>query len=221
MDDQRRQELFEAALDGYEEGPDATLRATATGLAAAETARSIVLVEGVSDQIALETLAHILGRDLAAEATVVLPMGGAHGVGRFLTRFGPLGSGRVIAGLCDVGEEGIFRRAIVDARLGTPKGRNDLADLGFHVCDLDLEDELIRAAGQSMLESLFESQGDLGSFRTMQKQPEWRDRPFESQVRRYFGSGHRRKSRYAGLIVSALGADAAPMPLRAALDHVA
>jgi len=50
------------------------------------TARAVVLVEGVSDQIAVETLAGRRGRDLAAEGIAVLPVGGAHGVGRYLAR---------------------------------------------------------------------------------------------------------------------------------------
>ena len=45
-------------------------------------ARAIVLVEGISDQIALETLAVRRGRDLAAERVVIVPTGGAHGVRR-------------------------------------------------------------------------------------------------------------------------------------------
>jgi len=53
---------------------------------------SVVLVEGVSDQWALEALAHRRGRDLDAEGVNVVPMGGSKNIGRFLERFGPRGA---------------------------------------------------------------------------------------------------------------------------------
>ena len=70
-------------------------------------ARTIVLVEGVSDQLAVETLAERSGRDLAAERIRVVPMGGATNIGHFLDRFGPAGSHIRLAGLCDEAEAGV------------------------------------------------------------------------------------------------------------------
>ena len=49
----------------------------------------VVLVEGVSDRIAIETLAGRLGRDLAADDVTVVPVGGAHAIGRFLEDVAP------------------------------------------------------------------------------------------------------------------------------------
>ena len=46
--------------------------------------RAAVLVEGVSDRIALETLAVRRGRDLAAEGVSVVAIGGAQAIGRVL-----------------------------------------------------------------------------------------------------------------------------------------
>src|SRR5215207_1829961 len=54
---------------------------------------AVVLVEGVSDQLALEALAERRGRNLAAEGVSVLPIGGAQAIGRFVDRFGPRGLG--------------------------------------------------------------------------------------------------------------------------------
>src|SRR5919198_2049136 len=82
-------------------GPQATTRA----LARADVARAVVLVEGFSDQIALEALAARQGRDLAREGVAIVPIGGAQAIARFLTTFGPQGSGARLAGLCDLGEE--------------------------------------------------------------------------------------------------------------------
>ncbi len=44
-------------LDGYVSGPAAATEATAQALAQVGNATSVILVEGVSDQIAVETLA--------------------------------------------------------------------------------------------------------------------------------------------------------------------
>ena len=92
--------------------------------------------------------------------------------------------------------------------------------LGFYVCVADLEDELIRALGAASVEQVVDAQGDLGSFRTLQKQPEWRGRPTEEQLRRFMGSGGRRKIRYARLLVEALDLSQVPRPLDLVLAHV-
>jgi hypothetical protein len=197
-------------------GPQATRRA----LAGLDDARAIVLVEGLSDQIAVETLAARRGRNLEHEGVVVVPIGGAQAIGRFLTRFGPKGLGTRLAGLCDSGEEEVFRRSLEQAGFGSKLTRADMERLGFHVCVEDLEDELIRALGPASIEAVLESQGDLGSFRTFQKQPAWRGRTIEAQLRRYMGSADRRKLRYARLLVEALDLADVPRPLDGVLAHV-
>ena len=92
--------------------------------------------------------------------------------------------------------------------------------LGFFVCVADLEEELIRALGVTAVEDVVEAQGDLGAFRSLQRQPPWRERPPEEQLRRFFGSGSGRKIRYARLLVEALDLDQVPRPLEAVLSHV-
>jgi hypothetical protein len=182
--------------------------------------RAVVLVEGISDRLALETLAERRGRDLDAEGVSIVPIGGAQAIGRFLERFGPRGLGLGIAGLCDAGEEGEFRRGLERAGLGCGLTRADMERLGFYVCVADLEDELIRALGADVVEQVVEAQGDLGPFRTLQKQPEWRVRPLDEQLRRFMGSGGRRKIRYARLLVQALDLTEVPRPLDLVLTHV-
>jgi hypothetical protein len=220
MDVAARRARAQEVLAGYVSGPAATARATAQALAKADGASAILLVEGISDQIAIETLAARRGRDLDAEAVVVLPMGGAHAVARYLTRFGQEGAGVRLAGLYDLGEEEIFRRGLVSAGVGSPRTRSDLRRLGFHVCVDDLEDELIRAVGGSGVEALFDSQGDLGSFRSLQRQAAWRGRSVDAQMRRFLGSGSRRKLRYARLLVQAVDLDHVPQALDAVLAEV-
>ena len=80
--------------------------------------RGVVLVEGLSDQAAVEALAGRRGRDLAAEGIRVVPIGGAQAIARELERFGPRGLDVELAGLCDAGEEQDFRRGLERAGLG-------------------------------------------------------------------------------------------------------
>jgi hypothetical protein len=182
--------------------------------------RAVVLVEGVSDQRALEALAVRRGRDLDVEGISIVPIGGAQSIGRFLTRFGPQGLDVRLAGLCDAGEERDFRRGLERAGLGTNFTRADMESLGFYVCDVDLEDELIRALGATTVEQVAEDQGDLGAFRTLQRQPAWQGRTTEEQLRRWMGSGGSRKIRYARLLVEALDLARVPRPLDLVLAHV-
>jgi OLD-like protein len=182
--------------------------------------RGVVLVEGISDRCAVEALARRRGRQLRAEGIDVVPIGGAQAIGRFLARFGPSGLSIRVAGLCDAGEEPDFSRALERAGFGPGLGRSEMERLGFYVCEPDLEAELIRALGPAAVEEVAEAQGDLRAFRTLQKQPEWQGRPVEDQLRRWLGSGSRRKTRYARLLVDALDLDSIPRPLDRVLAHV-
>jgi hypothetical protein len=184
------------------------------------TTRSVVLVEGISDQRALEALARRHGRDLDADGVSIVPIGGAQAIGRYLDRYGPRGLDVRLAGLCDAAEEGEFKRALERAGLGSSLTRDDMEALGFYVCVADLEDELIRALGVDTVEGIVDAQGGLGSFRTLQKQPAWQGRPVDLQLRRFMGSGGSRKIRYAQLLVDALELARVPRPLDRVLAHV-
>jgi hypothetical protein len=182
--------------------------------------QAVVLVEGASDRAALEALAARRGRDLEAEGVSVVAMGGAQSITRYLSLYGPQGLHVGLAGLCDAAEEGEFRRGLDRSGLGSGLTRADMERLGFYVCVADLEDELIRALGAPAVERVIEAQGGLGSFRTLQKQPAWREQPVEEQLRRFMGSGGSRKIRYASLLVDALDLAQVPRPLDAVLAHV-
>ena len=110
-----------------------------------------------------------------------------------------------MTGLCDAGEAEAFRRVLGD---------------GFYVCNVDLEDELIRALGADTVERIVEAHGDLRAFRTLQKQAAWRGKSAHEQLRRFMGSGGSRKIRYARLLVDALDPARIPQPLEGVLAHV-
>jgi len=183
----------------------------------AGSARAVVLVEGVSDRVALEAVAERLGRALDAEGVSIVPIGGAQAIGRFLELFGPRGLDVRLAGLCDEAEEADFRRGLERAGFGSNLTRSEMERLGFYVCVADLEDELIRALGAARVEHVLDAHGDLGSFRTLQKQPAWQARAHEDQLRRFMGSGGRRKIRYARFLVEALDPTRVPRPLHGVL----
>ena len=185
-----------------------------------ESLSGVVLVEGVSDQGAVEALAACYGRDLDAEGIAVVAMGGAQAIGRFLAQFGPGGLDVRLAGLCDAGEERQYRRALERAGLGANLTRADLEQLGFYVCNADLEDELIRAVGAERVLQVVEAEGDLRAFRTLQGEPAWRGRPVEAQLHRFMGSGGSRKTRYPPLLVRVLDPSEIPRPLQRLLAHV-
>lgn len=179
---------------------------------AAANARAVILVEGISDRAALEALASRRGRDLRAEGVSVVAMGGAKNIRRSLERFGPRGLAVTLGGLCDEAEEADFRRGLGHVGLGTDLSRSDMERLGFYVCVQDLEDELIRALGADAVMDVIDTRGELGAFRTLQKQPEWRGRPIEQQLRRFLGN-RSRKIECAPLFVEALDLSMVPRPL--------
>jgi Overcoming lysogenization defect protein-like, TOPRIM domain len=179
---------------------------------------TVVLVEGTSDQCALVTLASRLGCDLDAAHVSVVSMDGATNIGHFLRRH-PLEVN--LAGLYDVGEERLVRRALERAGRATDGTSEGLEALGFYRCVADLEDELIRALGTDTVEQVVAAQGEMGSFRTFQKQPAKRTVPIEAQLRRFLGTTSGRKLHYARVLVEALDLRRVPPPLDRLLVRVA
>jgi Overcoming lysogenization defect protein-like, TOPRIM domain len=161
---------------------------------------SVVLVEGITDRIALEAVAAKLGRDLAAEGIELVPIGGAQAIRR---AFAVHADERVV-GLCDAPEERWFRRVLGDAT---------------YVCVENLEDELIRALGAARVEEVVAAEGDLETFRNFQNQPAWRGRTTESQLLRWMHNGDRHH-RYPPLLIEALEPARIPAPLAGVLAAV-
>jgi hypothetical protein len=161
----------------------------------------VVLVEGITDRIALEAVAAKLGRDLAADGVEIVPIGGAQAIRRAAAQY----EGERVAGLCDAGEERWFRRVLGDAT---------------YVCVKDLEDELIRALGVERMQEVVAAQGELETFRNFQNQVFWRGQPVERQLRRWLQAADGRGKRYPPLLIAALEPDELPPPLTGVLEHV-
>lgn len=183
--------------------------------------RSVLLVEGVSDQAAVETLAKRLGRDLKVEGVSIVAMGGASAIGDFLEDLmGSQGFDMKLSGLCDEAEMGDFRRGLERVGFGTSLSKSEMESLGFYTCSADLEDELIRALGVKAVLEVFDAEGELRGFRKFQNQVVWRGRPLDEQVHRFIGIKAGRKVRYGRLLVDALNLSRVPRPLVGVLDHV-
>jgi hypothetical protein len=156
---------------------------------------SVVLVEGVTDRIALEAVARRLRLDL--DGTEIVPIGGAQAIRRAAAQY----EGERLVGLCDAGEERWFRRILGEAT---------------YVCDKDLEDELIRALGAERVQDVVAAQSELEMFRSFQNQVYWRGRPVERQLRRWLQNGGR-YLRYPPLLIEAMEPDEIPRPLAGVL----
>lgn len=159
----------------------------------------VVLVEGLSDEYAVEELA----ARRAVTGVLVVPMQGATNLTRFLAAFG-----RQVLVLCDAREAQDMRRRLRES--GVPESV-------LFVCADDLEDELIRALGPPAVQAIVDREGDLRAFQSLQRQPEWRGRPEAEQLRRFFGAGSGRKIRYGRLLAAALRPPF-PEPLEALLS---
>jgi hypothetical protein len=181
----------------------------------APSARTVVLVEGVSDQVALTALARRHGRDLTAEGVEVVAMGGATNIHRHVRAHAASGAGVRLAGLCDAAEARFYRRAL--AATGLHDGATTLESLAFFVCVRDLEDELIRALGPDQAVLVVRDEGELTAFRVFQRQPAQRAKPVAQQLHRFLGTHSGRKARYARALVEALPPGVAPPPLAALL----
>ncbi len=150
---------------------------------------TVILVEGESDRLALETIARRLGMPVPH----IRAVGGSRGARRAV---GALPGERVL-GLVDAAERADFARVIDEV----------------FVCDPDLEGELVRALGAEGVEAVIAAQGGLESFRRLQRQPAQRVRSPEAQLARFFGGRSGNKQRYARLLAEALPLDGIPAPL--------
>ena len=183
--------------------------------------RTIVLVEGLTDELALTLAAQRSGCDLEAQGVSVVPINGAHAISRFLRHLAAEEPEAKLAGLYDEGEEGVVRAALERAGYGPNLDRGGLEEIGFFACIADLEEELIRAASETELLSLIELAGDSQPWRKFRNQHAWHGRPVDQQFHRFIRSVSERNSRYIRAIVETIELPRLPRPLRLLLNHVA
>jgi hypothetical protein len=154
---------------------------------------TVVLVEGVSDAAALETLAW----RMRVPPPRIVAVGGSKGARRAAAGL----VGERLLGLVDRAERADFA-GIVDE---------------LFVCDPDLEAELVRALGADGVLAIIEQQGEGRSFEVLQRQPAQRGRALEQQLIQFFAGRSGNKVRYARLLADAVQLDRVPEPLAALL----
>jgi hypothetical protein len=182
-------------------------------LAGVSQARKIVLVEGGSDQAALEVLARRRGLALGRGGLCVVAMGGATSIGHFVRLLGPRGLNLPLGGLCDADQEDYVRDALGRGGLSPAASRAGMEACGFFVCTTDLEDELIRAVGAAAVQQIIAACGELRSFRTFQRQPAHRQDSAGQQLHWFMGTRSGRKGQYARLLAGAVDLARVPRPL--------
>jgi hypothetical protein len=188
-------------------------------LALEANASAAILVEGWSDQAAVDALARRRGFDLRAEGVLTLPIGGVTSLGAFIQALGPSGFGLRLAGLCDAAEADYAGRILAREGMGADLTRTALEGIGFFVCEADLEDELIRALGTAATLALLDAQGELDSFCRFQEQPAQRERGLDAQLRRFLGTRAGRKVRYGSLLIDAIDLARVPRALELVIAH--
>ncbi len=179
---------------------------------------TVVLVEGESDRRAVVALARRLDRDLAAAGVDIVAMDGVTNLRRHLAQLDVDSTAPRVLGLFDVGEGATVARMLAAAGRPSADSTAELEAFGFFACSLDLEDELIRAAGPALVQEVIASRGELARFRSFQRQPAQRERPIGAQLRRFAGTASGRKTTFAADVVEVLPLDRVPGPMARLLD---
>src|SRR5262249_5441411 len=100
---------------------------------------AVILVEGITDRIAVEAVAGKLGGNPAGEGVAVVRIGAAQAIRWAAAEH----DGEHVVGLCDAAEERWFRRVL---------------EAATYVCVEDMEDELIRSLGPAGVEEVIAAQ---------------------------------------------------------------
>ncbi len=156
-----------------------------------------MLVEGESDRRALLTLAPRLG--VPYPEVVVMD-----GITNLRAHLAPA-RGLVLL-LHDAAETTWVGRVLADT------ARPDL-EVATFVCDVDLEDELVRAVGVGGVLAVVDAQGERTAYERMAQQPAQRDRTDAQRLRRWLGARSGHKTTYAGLLAAAVPLYDVPSPL--------
>jgi hypothetical protein len=178
-----------------------------------------VLLEGASDVAAVRVVARRRGIDLAGSGVHLADMHGATNIRRHLAAATEAAVSPRVVGMCDAPEAPFFVRAL--QRVGCEvEGPTDLPRWGFQVCHRDLEDELMRALGESRTRAVVEALGLTQRLAMLTQQPAWQSGTFHEQVHRFAGAASGRKELMGAALAEALDVGALPIPLAGLLDAI-
>ena len=135
------------------------------------SARALVLVEGASDRRRPAGTGRASGSDLEDEQVEVVNLGGATNIGRFLEDLVTEGRRPRLAGMYDAPEERYFRRGLERAGLAPVPDRARLGGAGLlRVRARPRGSADPRARRPPLVEAVIEEQGELTSWRILQRQ---------------------------------------------------
>lgn len=152
---------------------------------------TVIFVEGESDRAAL----HVVASRLGMRVPPIVIINGAGGARAAALSY----PDEELIGLVDAHERHEFDGVVPTV----------------FVCDPDLEGELVRALGAQGALDVIAAQGELASFRRLQRQPAQREQSTTAQLRRFLAGRSGNKLRYAPLLAAAIPLDRLPAPLTA------
>jgi predicted ATPase len=194
----------------------ALIRYSTSLTAEAYFAETVILVEGFSDFLAVRVLAATLGVELDAAGVSLISLDGADVLVHYLRLFGPEGLDLDLRGLCDADHEDEWRARLTQAGISVTD-RDSMKNRGFHVCDPDLEAELLGALDTERVSEAIVADGGQRLFESYANQPAQQGRSTE-ELQIGFVQTPRAKIRWAPLIAAEIGSDEVPAPLRALLE---
>lgn len=176
--------------------------------------RTVVLFEGRSDSLAFIALAR--RRSLMIEALELVDLDGITNLRKTLAALRAESDAPRILGLYDAAEGGYVAKILVEVGVIADGAAPSAA--GFYGCELDLEDEVIAAAGPELVLDTLAARGELARFQVFQGQPAQRERTIDEQLHRFAGTAAGRKARFSADVIDALPLERMPRPLDDLLD---
>ena len=131
----------------------------------------------------------------------------------YLQLLGPQGLDLRLRGLCDLDAETLWMGWLGDAGLEVGD-RDALNAAGVHVCDPDLEAELMDPLSGNQIDNVFAADGASDEFSSFATQPDNRETSRAELQRRFV---RKNKIRWAPLLAAALPTDGLPAPVTALL----
>jgi hypothetical protein len=145
-------------------------RYVTAALAEALFSRTVILVEGPGDRLALHVAAKTLDLDLDSAAVSVIELDGADLFATMRTLLGPGGLGLTIIGLCDADREQKWANEVLGVNVYSGN-RAVLAQHNVFVLDPDIEGALVDALGESRVELVIDADGASSALSMFRQQP--------------------------------------------------
>jgi ABC-type lipoprotein export system ATPase subunit len=206
-----------ARATGMPEVDAARLSRYSTSLTAeAYFAETTILVEGFSDLLAVRVLAERTGVHLDGAGVSVISLEGKTMFKHYLQLLGPEGLDVKLRGVCDLDAETGWISRLADAGLAVTD-RATLNAVGFHVCDPDLEGELLAAFSDTEIQEAFDSDGPAGQFTVFCQLPENAGRTTPELQAAYMKKD---KIRWAPVFAGRIPVGSMPAPVSAVLSSI-